>query len=131
MIKWSESFSVKHTGIDEQHKKMIEIIQEVVYLVSEEDTEFEHLLELVNQLDNYVKEHLNYEEALMKQYSYPKEAEHIIQHNELRSKMENLNIFDVENITDLYKEMLSYLISWLSTHIMQTDKEFGEFLTNK
>lgn len=128
MIKWSNNFSVKHTGIDEQHKKLIDIIKEVACLVDEEDIEFTNLLDLVNQLDNYVEEHFKYEETLMKKHSYPEEVEHIKQHNELRHRMECLNIFDVEKTTDFYKELLSYLVNWLSMHIMQTDKKLGLFL---
>lgn len=131
MIKWNDNFSVNHTGIDEQHMELIEIINDLVVYISEKDTEFSHLLDLVTKLDNYVAEHFKYEEALMTEYSYPEMEGHIAQHNSLRKKLDDLNIFSVENTTDFYKELLDYLIDWLSKHIMLTDKKLGAYLMNK
>lgn len=130
MMKWSDNFSVKHTGIDEQHKELIEIINDLVLYISDNDTEFSHLLELVTKLDNYVSEHFQYEEVLMAKYSYPEKIAHEIQHNSLRSKLEDLNIFSVGNTLDFYKNLLGDLIDWLSKHIMLTDKKLGLFLNN-
>jgi hemerythrin len=128
MISWSESFSVKHKGIDEQHKKLIGIIEEVVSQISENHFSFVNLLELVNNLDNYTEEHLSFEEAFMKKYSYPETQEHIRQHDELRNKMEELNLFSIEKADKFYNDMLVYLVEWLSKHIMHTDKKLGLFL---
>lgn len=130
MMKWSDSFSVKHTGIDEQHKELIDIINNPVLYISEKDTEFSHLLELVTKLDNYVAEHFHYEEVLMTKYSYPEQAAHEVQHNALKSKLDELNIFSVGKTTDFYKDLLAYLVDWLSKHIMLTDKKLGLFLSN-
>lgn len=131
MLKWSDNFSVNHTGIDEQHKELIEIINDLVVYISEKDTEFSHLLDLVTKLDNYVAEHFRFEESLMTENSYPEMDEHVAQHNNLRSKLEELNIFSVDNTIEFYKELLDELIDWLSKHIMQTDKKLGAYLTSK
>jgi hemerythrin-like metal-binding protein len=129
-MKWSDSFSVKHTGIDEQHKELIDIINDLVVYISEKDTDFSHLLELVTKLDNYISYHFEYEEALMAKYSYPEKSDHEVQHNSLRNKLKGLNIFNVGNTVDFYKDLLAYLIDWLSKHIMLTDKKLGLFLNN-
>ncbi|NLC18492.1 MAG: hemerythrin family protein [Clostridiales bacterium] len=129
MIKWNDNFSVNHAGIDEQHKELIDIINDLVVYISEKDTEFSHLLDLVTKLDNYVAEHFKYEEALMTEHSYPEMDVHVAQHNGLRKKLEELNIFSVDNTIEFYKELLDELIDWLSKHIMQTDKKLGAYLT--
>jgi len=130
MVKWNDNFSVKHEDIDEQHKKLISIINEVAYLVNEGDTDFANFLELVNHLDGYIQEHFKYEESLMDKYSYPDKEAHINQHNDLRIKMESMNIFDINKPTDFYKDLLTYLVNWISTHVMQTDKKLGLFIHN-
>lgn len=128
MLKWSDNFSVKHEGIDEQHQELIEIINDLVLYISEKNTEFSHLLELVTKLDNYVDAHFKYEEGLMTIKAYPEMEAHIKQHNALRDKLANLNIFNVDNTLEFYKELLEDLIEWLSQHIMQTDKKLGAYL---
>jgi len=130
MIEWSESFSVNNQGIDEQHKKLIGIIEEFVYLIKNKDFSFTNLSQILNELDNYVEEHFKYEEALMKKYSYLEAENHISEHNKLRVKIEEINIFDMENTVEFYQNMLAYLVDWLSKHIMHTDKKLGLFLNN-
>jgi len=131
MLKWSDNFSVGHLGIDEQHMELINIINDLVMYISEKNTEFSHLLDLVAKLDDYVAEHFKYEETLMAQNSYPEMEDHIAQHDGLRKKLEDLNIFSVEKTIEFYKDLLDYLIDWLSKHIMLTDKKLGAYLTNK
>lgn len=129
MIRWSNNFSVSHQGIDEQHKKLISIIEEVAFIISKKDNGLTNLLEVLNELDHYVDEHFKYKEALMKKYSYPEAEEHIDQHNELRNKMAELNVFDINKPEEFFKDLLVYLVDWLSSHIMKTDKRLGIFLT--
>jgi len=131
MLKWSDNFSVGHLGIDEQHMELINIINDLVMYISEKNTEFSHLLDLVAKLDDYVAEHFKYEETLMAQNSYPEMEDHIAQHDGLRKKLEDLNIFSVDNTLEFYKGLLEELIDWLSKHIMLTDKKLGAYLTNK
>ena len=130
MMKWNDIFSVKYDKIDEQHQELIDIINDLALYIDEKDTEFSHLLDLVSKLDNYVAEHFKFEESLMKEYSYPDMENHVIQHNNLRSKMENLNIFSVDNTMEFYKNLLEELINWLSHHIMMTDKKLGQYLSS-
>lgn len=128
MIKWTANFSVNHEEIDEQHKELIHIIEECVVLTRTEDNDLYKNAELLSKLDDYVKKHLEYEEKLMKRYLYPEIDSHVAQHNELRSKLEETNMFDINNSRRFYQEMLLYLVDWLSNHIMQTDKKLGLFL---
>jgi len=130
MMKWNDIFSVKYDKIDEQHQELIDIINDLALYIDEKDTKFSHLLDLVSKLDNYVAEHFKFEESLMKEYSYPDMENHVIQHNNLRSKMENLNIFSVDNTMEFYKNLLEELINWLSHHIMMTDKKLGQYLSS-
>lgn len=128
MLKWNDSFSVNHTGIDGQHQELIDIINNLVQYISEKDNEFNNLLDLVSKLDKYVDYHFKYEESLMELYSYPEKADHLFQHNSLRNKLTELNIFNVDNTNDFYKSLLEELIDWLTKHIMMTDKKLGQFL---
>jgi len=130
VLKWNDGFSVNHAEIDEQHKELIDIINDLFVYISEKDTEFSHLLDLVSKLDNYVSEHFKFEEALMAETSYPDMDAHVAQHNALRKKLETLNIFSVDNTIDFYKDLLDDLIDWLSKHILMTDKKFGQYLSN-
>lgn len=131
MIRWSSNFSVGREDIDEQHKKLIGIIEEIAIIISKKDGGLTNLLEVLEALDNYVVEHFGYEEGLMKQYAYPGIKEHTRQHNELRSKLAELNVFDINKPVTFFQDLLVYLVDWLSNHIMKTDKQLGAYLSEK
>jgi hemerythrin len=128
MIKWSENFSVSHAEIDNQHKELIAIIEELVTIISTEDYSYINIVEIVSRLENYIKVHFDYEEKLMLQYSYPYIEEHTKLHNDLRYRIHTTNVFDLETPQDFYGDTLNYLVGWLSNHIMQVDKKLGLFM---
>lgn len=129
MIRWNNNFSVGHQGIDEQHKKLIDIIEEIAFIIGKKDVGLTNLLDVLNELDDYVREHFGYEEGLMKKYSYPDAEAHIRQHDELRNKLEELNIFDIDKPEQFFNDLLVYLVDWLSHHIMNTDKKLGAYIS--
>lgn len=56
--------------MDEQHKNLIGIIDELAYLISSKDYGLMHLLEIICKLGDYTKEHLSFEEEIMRQNPY-------------------------------------------------------------
>lgn len=128
MIAWSDRFSVYNSGIDGQHKVLFEIMNELAELLKAEDYSFQSIYEVIVKLDNYIREHFSYEEMLMTKNEYPEMEAHVFEHDKLRERIENINVFNIAGHKEFYDETLTYLVEWLSTHIVQTDKKLGEFL---
>jgi hemerythrin len=131
MITWKNDYSVKFEGIDEQHKKLIAIIQEVEAEINSETYHFKDLMDVVNKLDAYIREHLTYEEALMDKYAYKDADKHRIEHNELRYKILSINYDNIGESKEFFIDTYTYLINWLINHIMKTDKALGDFIASK
>jgi len=130
MITWSDEFSVSHIEIDNQHKKLILIIEELVSIIHLKDYNYINIVDIVNKLENYIKVHFEFEENLMIKYSYPYLEIHTKEHNELRYKIQNTLVFELEFPDEFYTETLIYLVDWLTNHIMKVDKQLGEFLSD-
>lgn len=128
VIKWDNSYSIGVPVIDEQHMKLVDIINKVAEQLENKDGGFDTLLEVVTELDNYVKEHFSFEEALMQKTNYPGYDVQLKQHNALRDKLDSLNIFDETNTEAFFKDMLQFLFRWLINHIANTDRLLGEYL---
>lgn len=128
MIKWSDKYSVCHTGIDDQHKELIAIIQEVSLAIRKKDNSYTDIVDVIHKLENYIKVHFGYEENLMLEINYPDLEIHTKEHNELRYKIRNISVFDIEKPTEFHEEMLQYLMDWLINHIMQVDKKLGNYI---
>ncbi len=131
MITWDPSYTVEYEGIDEQHKILISIIHEVEAAIKAESYSFKNLIEIINKLENYIKVHFTYEEALMAKHSYPDAERHLQDHNELRYRVLSINLDYIEKSKDFYLETYTYLSDWLINHILTIDKKLGKFLVEK
>jgi hemerythrin-like metal-binding protein len=128
MITWGNDYSVKFEGIDDQHKTLISIIQEVDEEINSKTYSFKDLMDVVNKLDAYIKEHLAYEEELMNKYAYAGADKHILEHNVLRYKILSIDYDNISGTKEFFIDTYSYLVNWLVNHIMKTDKALGSFL---
>jgi hemerythrin-like metal-binding protein len=130
MITWKDEYSVKFEGIDEQHKKLILIIKEVESVINSNLYSFKDLIDVVNKLDEYIMEHLAYEESLMAEYNYKATEMHLLEHNELRYKILSINYDNIPESKEFFIDTHQYLWNWLINHIMKTDKALGEFIAS-
>lgn len=131
MITWKTDYSVDFDGIDEQHKTLISIIQEVEASINTQTYSFKNLIEVVNKLEKYINVHLTYEENLMAKFEYPDAERHRSGHNELRYKINSINYDYIEESKDFYLDTFKYLSNWLVNHILIADKRLGTFLSEK
>jgi hemerythrin-like metal-binding protein len=131
MITWDPSYTVNFNGIDEQHKILISIIQEVETAINSQEYNYKNLIELVNKLENYIKVHLTYEEALMAKFEYPDAEKHQSEHNELRYKIQSINFDYIVKSKEFYLETYTYLSDWLYDHIMGVDRKLGNYLAGR
>ena len=129
-IDWKDEYSVGIASIDEQHKKLISLInslQTVVDYSTGEEFERECLAALVD----YTKTHFVYEEGLMSKYGYPDFETHKAQHQKMIEKVNDLQAAYEKNPESAMKDALDFLKQWLIRHINGTDKQYSEFLLSK
>lgn len=124
---WSDSFSVGNPLIDGQHKRLVELVDELFTAMKERKTN-EVISKVLNNLAEYTIYHFNTEETLFVHSSYPKIEEHKKIHKEFVQKVQSwINDFTAGK-TFISVEMLDFLTSWLINHIKGTDKEMATFV---
>jgi len=129
-INWKETYDIGFRKIDEQHLKLIDIINEL-HEAHTKGTGQMILGEILDRLVDYTIYHFDTEEELFKQYEYPKAKEHLVEHKEFTDQVtEFLNDSKTGNLILTLKTM-DYLKDWTITHILGTDKEFGDFVREK
>jgi hemerythrin len=127
LILWSSSLSVYNEEIDNQHKKLIQIIN-TTYKNSF-SKEFSRIgFELVvKELCNYTEYHFDSEEKFMQKILYPNYDEHKTLHTQfIREILNYTKLIDFSN-KKVCRELLSFLMNWLANHIIIHDKNFGDF----
>lgn len=129
-ISWDNKFSIKNDAIDAQHKKLINMINDVQRALNSGSSR-KDISNIFNNMVEYTKEHFSYEENLFSQYSYHYGIKHKIAHSNFIIKTLELYGDFVNNRGVDLESLLDFLINWLQKHILIDDKKFGEFLLER
>jgi len=129
-ITWNEKYSVKIPSIDEQHKKLVSIINEL-YTSMKNGKSRDQLAKTLKDLVEYTKSHFSYEESLLEKAGYQDLNEHKGQHKTFVEKIsatckdyENGNLF-------MSIDICNFLQNWLLHHIQGTDQKYTQTLLDK
>jgi hemerythrin len=129
---WQDSFDTGVQEIDEQHRILVNTINEAGVTLSE-NSNMEVLEQITNDLLSYALYHFETEEELMQEYEYTQTDadEHLAQHRSFSATV--VDVKDgIRGGKPISKEdLLSFLQNWLANHILNTDKKFGAFILEK
>ena len=131
LIEWTAELSVGIDSIDEQHKKLVNMINALndAMLINSSHA---ILGKIFTGLAAYTQKHFTYEENMFAEYGYTDSEEHKRQHNELIAQVVELKEKFIENPQGtMSADLMLFLKRWLTNHIMRTDKEYAEFLISK
>jgi len=129
-ITWKDEYSVGLDSIDQQHKKLINLINQLTTAVdysTGEEFEREALAELVD----YTKTHFTFEEGLMEDNGYPDFEAHKAQHRLMMAEVEAVLAEYEQDHDAAMRHACNYLQEWLINHINGTDKQYSSFLIGK
>lgn len=123
LLQWNDSFSVQVEEIDNQHKVMLNMINEYYNAAMKKEPQ-DGLIKLINGLEAYTIQHFDTEERYFDSFNYPDKVEHIRAHDEMKKKVTELKeqVADKKKVLSL--EVGTFLIDWLANHIKGTDKKY-------
>jgi len=125
-IEWNEGMSVGVESIDQDHKILLSLINEINEAINNDST---HLIIKIifEKLEKYVKEHFSREELLLEQCNYEGLAEHKQQHVEFINKIPKLrNQLLHADTVEVAQEVHLFLFNWLMTHIIIDDMSYAQ-----
>ena len=130
LIDWNDRLSVNVREIDQQHQKLVAMINELNDAMRERRAK-EVLGKIIDGLISYTATHFSTEEKYFTQYQYPETAVHAIEHKNFVKKVtEFKTAFDNDQMM-LSIDVINFLRDWLVKHIQGTDKKYGPFLNKK
>lgn len=129
-IEWSDDLSVRIPEIDDQHKKLILIINALNEIGDERADARATGKALVEMMD-YMSYHFTYEERILMEAGYPEMDAHQGEHKAFSKKTyAYLESFKKRN-SSLSKDMLRFLNDWLINHIKAVDGKYADFMADK
>jgi hemerythrin len=129
---WNDQLSVGISAIDDQHRELIERINDLTSIILKGENK-EKILEFINFLDNYVTNHFANEEALMLKADYPDIVSHIREHATFITRLDTFKKHFEANghSPELSFDTQKWLYGWLISHISKKDKAAGLFITSR
>lgn len=130
LLTWNDSYSVKVRQFDDQHKKLVEMINSL-HDAMKVGKGRETMDIILKSLIDYTKTHFADEERLMTQHQFPGYEKHKKEHNLLTIQAQEINKQLEAGTFVVSQELLTFLREWLVKHIQGEDKQYGPFLNGK
>lgn len=130
LFVWNDTYSVQVGSIDEQHKKLFGIINQLHDALAAGKGQATVKL-VLKELIDYTVTHFQSEEAMLDKQGYPNLATHRMDHKSLVDKIKKLQVEYEAGQLGTAVKVMDFLQEWLKSHIMKTDKRYSGFLNAK
>ena len=127
MIKWNDSLSLGIQDIDDQHKKFLEIINDLLTAMHNKKSK-EIQSEIIDKLIGYAFYHFSKEERYFSKSNYPYAEEHKKEHETFVDKIIQFKKDYEENKITLSIDMINFMNNWWINHINTSDRKFQPYV---
>lgn len=127
VIPWSPQFCVGHPHLDEQHRILLDTINQ---LASADSLNNHYAVAMIiDELHAYAAFHFDTEEKVIADINFPALEEHRREHQEFVQWIDNFRDDYVSSgKKPLGAPVLAFLKQWLSDHILQSDQNYRPYL---
>ncbi len=130
LIKWADQYKVNIGEIDEQHIKLIDLVNEL-YTALKNGGARVILAGILAEMMDYAEYHFETEETLFGLHLYPETVHHIQEHNMFKKTIISLKEKHENEDYSASMETMCFLREWLKKHILVEDKKYAPFLIEK
>lgn len=120
--------------VDDEHRTLFEIIKETNDLICAEHLhdKYDKIMELLAKLKDYTEFHFHDEEMLMERIGYPGLEAQKHAHAAFVERLVDIDLNTLDEIDNDQQsyllDLINFLISWLTNHILVSDKKIGEYV---
>jgi len=127
LIEWCDEYSVGVADVDLQHKRLIFLLNEINLIDNVRKNKNNHIMDLLEQLNEYADYHFQSEEALLHEHLTTHEATdgHLAAHRSYWVIMDELKKRHQDGDASVTEELVVYLNRWWINHILETDRQMG------
>lgn len=129
VIKWRESFNTGVDQFDEEHKKIVDLIQRLFDALK--TGQKDDCATIIDELTSYTEYHFSNEEKVMTEVGYPGLEEHCQEHRDLIAQAASFQELGESMSREQLGEFYQFLRDWLVNHIIGCDKKYGEYIQEK
>jgi hemerythrin len=123
---WQDNYNLGIQAIDEQHQKLVDIINKFYDAFYKSETN-DVMYPILEELIDYTVYHFNTEEDIFLKYNYNQIAAHTELHEQFKKKVLEFQKQFLEGKTITYRVM-TFLRDWLTNHILVSDREYADLI---
>lgn len=127
-ISWNEAYELDHEKIDQEHKKLFTLANDVYNC----DEDIESIKNILKELIKYTKFHFSNEENYMKSINYVALAEHKKIHESVIVELNKIiSQINTESKKDIKQKLESFITDNIVAHILIEDKKVHHYRRDK
>ena len=130
IMHWSPNLSIDNEAIDEDHKGLIADLNALGSAI-EAGALDDVVLAGLDRLIASTRAHFSREEQIMRDVGYPDMEPHRRLHGALIAEIDELRQSLAQGDMEIGGETLDFIRTWLTSHILESDKTLGGFLKAK
>lgn len=129
MYQFTEDCLIGVELIDNEHRRLFELINETEELLKSDSVSRSDVTELFRQLNDYAVLHFAHEEEYMMQIKDPELPKQKEMHQAFVAKLKEIELGDIRSKDDkeTIKNILEFVSRWLFSHILSSDTMIGVF----
>jgi hemerythrin len=129
-MRWKDEYSVGVAELDQQHRQILHIMDELEKGVSTVPDRAA-VTDALRAMLKYAQEHFYAEEELMRRYAYPELQQQEAQHKYFLKKATEFSIGMLSDDRMVPSEIFEFLGTWWVTHILKWDMKYKAFFQDK
>jgi hemerythrin-like metal-binding protein len=128
LMEWSDSLSVQVAEFDEDHRQLVQILNEL-WDANERQDRRQVIGATFTRLAEYATAHFAREELLFQRWGYPGAESHMANHRRVLERLSQLEV-DFRSGTStgaIGDDVFNFVRDWLIQHILHEDALYGPF----
>ena len=125
MFQWDDKYSVGIQSIDNQHKEIFKLLNNLLDAMKQGHGS-EVTTEILWKLERYAIVHFQKEEFFFQRFNFQESNDHIREHNDFTKKVVSLKADLKSGKITLSFELLNFLKAWIDHHILVVDKQYSD-----
>ena len=130
-IEWNEYLELNIPEIDEQHRRWVDIINNLHDSLMAHGGAHHLTDRILNDMLDYCRFHFTFEEDFMQKAGYPDSVVHKSLHNVFMANLMTKLQQERGGGLVLNTEIMKILTGWLQSHIQAEDRKYCEFALGK
>lgn len=125
-VEWSDDFSVKVSLMDDEHKVLFNLINDLNIAMLDGQSS-QKIGKILDSLIDYTEYHFNHEEVMLRKISYPNISEQEKYHKIFVNKMKEFKKELESGEILLSIKIIDFLKDWLVSHIVNIDTKYSGY----